>query len=376
VCVVIERYFPFVAGAEKQVQARIPPLAQRGVNTVVVTRLERGATARSIVNGAPVQRIAVSGNRVLKSLLFTLGALLFLIRHRNRIDVVHACSLYSPATVALLAKLLLGIPAVVEVHNGGPLGEFATLRSVRFGVYRMRVLARLVDTFVALSDEIERGLRGIGVPNDRIARIANGVDVSRFQPPSASHRSALRAELHLSNRRVALFVGRLEPMKGVDSLLDAWSTVRHAVPDPLLLVVGDGALRAALQARSVPDVRFAGLVDDPLPYMHAADCLVLPSLSEGMPVVLLEAMATGLPCVATAIGGTVDVLRPDVDGWLIGPNDTAALAAVLVQVLTSGELSRIGAAARVRVVRDFSLEDAADRLAALYRHQSHGRVAR
>jgi glycosyltransferase involved in cell wall biosynthesis len=230
--------------------------------------------------------------------------------------------------------------------------------------------------FIALSEEIEQELRDIGVPRDRIVRIPNGVDTRRFRPLDARRRETLRAELRFTGRRVALFIGRLESMKGVDALLDAWQDVRRSVPDALLVIMGYGALRASLQSRSVPDVRFVGVVDDPLPYLQAADCFVLPSLGEGLPVALLEAMATELPCVATSIGGTVDVIRPGIDGWLVRPQDSAALAKALVQALTLSDRAQLGAAGRARVLSKFSLEDAADRLSALYRVQACRSAAR
>jgi glycosyltransferase involved in cell wall biosynthesis len=367
VCMVIERYYPYIAGAEKQLQARTQPLARRGVKVVVVTRREGGLAARETVADAPVFRMPTRGSRVVASLQFTLASLLFLARHRGEIDVLHAYNLFSPATIGLLAKLVLRIPVTVELHSGGRLGEIAVLRSVNSGAPRLRLLARFVDVFVALSDEIERGLRGIGVPSERIVRIPNGVDPEYFRPADASRRQALRTELDLEGRRVALFVGRLEPEKGLECLLEAWREVRRELPGALLLLVGDGVLRASLHARAVPGVRLVGPVSDPLPHLQAADCFVLPSESEGLPVALLEALATGLPCVATAIGGTVDVLSPDVDGWLVRPGDAATLAATLVRALNGEGRARIGAAGRARVIHDFSLESAADRLAELYR---------
>jgi glycosyltransferase involved in cell wall biosynthesis len=363
----IERYYPHVAGAERQIQARIPPLTRRRVGVVVATRRERGLPASELVSGTPVHRLPASGSRVAASLRFTLASLTFLAARRDRVNVIHAYSLFSPTTTAALAKLLLGTPVVVELLGGGSVGDLAVLRSVRSGPLRLWLLPRFVDAFIALSREIEQGLRAIGVPEQRIFRIPNGVDSEHFCPADAERRRALRSELDLDGRRVAIFVGRLAPEKGLDDLLEAWPAVRHALPNALLLVVGDGVQRTALQARAAPDVRFVGSVEDPAPYLQAADCFVLPSRSEGLPVALLEAMATGLPCVATAIGGIVDVLRHEVEGWLVPPGDVAALGAALIHALESPDRDRIGAAGRARVIGDFSLEGVAEQFADLYR---------
>lgn len=367
VCMLTQDYFPFVAGAERQLQALVPALSRRGIRVVVLTRRVGGLPARETVVEAPVYRLPARGGRVMASLSFTLGCVLFLARHRRRIDVLHAHNLFSPSTAGVLAKLVLRRRVVVKPLGGGPRGDVGVLRGARLGPLRLRLLARLVDAFVAVSEELACELLAVGVPRERIARIPNGVDTDRFRPTDGARRGVLRQELGLDGRRVALFVGRLAPEKGLDCLLEAWGEVRRALPDALLVLAGDGRLRGSLEARAGPDVRFVGLISDPLAYFQAADCFVLPSLSEGLSNALLEAMASGLPAVATAVGGSVDALRDGVEGWLVAPGDAAGLASALVRALAGHEGERIGAAARARVVSEFSLEGTADRLADLYR---------
>jgi glycosyltransferase involved in cell wall biosynthesis len=134
----------------------------------------------------------------------------------------------------------------------------------------------------------------------------------------------------------------------------------------VLLVAGDGSCRAALAARQVDGVRFLGPTHDPVPYLQAADCFVLPSETEGLPNALLEAMAAGLPCVTTAIGGSSEAVRDGVEGWLVRPGDSAALAHALADALGRDHRSSLGAAARIRATELYSLETNADRLANLY----------
>lgn len=371
----IQGYDPRVAGSEKQLQALVPLLARRGVEVVVVTRREPGLAARGTVAGGPVYRMPTPGGRVVASSSFTLAGLLFLLRRRRRIDVLHAHDLYSPATTAVLGKLFLRRPVAVTLHVGGARSEVAVLRSVRSGPPRLRLLPRFVDRFIAISDELEHELRAIGVPGERLVRIPNGVDAGRFRPADPGHRCALRQALGLEGHRVALFLGRLASEKGLDRLLEAWPAVRRALPDALLLLAGGGPQRDALEARWSPGVRFLGWLDDPVPHLQAADCFVLPSDSEGLPIALLEAMASGLPCVATSVGGVVDVLRPGVEGWLVPRGDTAALAAALSRALAGEERERFGRAARARAVADFSLEATAESLSDLYRQLVHGAIA-
>ncbi|MGE5501593.1 MAG: glycosyltransferase, partial [Ignavibacteriales bacterium] len=150
-------------------------------------------------------------------------------------------------------------------------------------------------------------------------------------------------------------VGRLHPVKGFDVLIDAFALVRQAHPDARLSIVGDGEQREPLR-RQIAARGLEGAVDMPgaltpdavRERLHAAGLFVLPSLSEGMSLALLEAMACGLPVVASAVGGVNEVVRPDV-GILVPPHDPRALAdAILQAVDDEARLRSMGAAARRR----------------------------
>jgi glycosyltransferase involved in cell wall biosynthesis len=237
------------------------------------------------------------------------------------------------------------------------------------GGLRLWLFKQLVDTFVAISQETRLELLGAGIPEERITPVAYGVDVDRFRPALPAQRERCRTELGIEpDWPVVLVVARLEPEKGLDTLLDAWPRVRAAIPRALLVIAGDGSQRAVLtnQAASLPEVRFLGLVRDPVPYLQASDCYTLPSLTEGLPISLLEAMAAGVPCVATAIGGSSEALA-DL-GELVPPGDEARLAAAIVKVLRFDVAHResTGAATRRRVVEHYSLEANADALCRLY----------
>jgi glycosyltransferase involved in cell wall biosynthesis len=142
------------------------------------------------------------------------------------------------------------------------------------------------------------------------------------------------------------------------------------VPDALLVLVGDGPERPRLEAlaQHLAGVRFTGELHDPLPYMQAADCLTLPSSTEGQPISLLEAMATGLVCVATRIGGITDALDDGCLGVLVEPDDARDLARALIEVLQLPESQRQsdGLRARAKIVARHSIEANALALRTLY----------
>jgi glycosyltransferase involved in cell wall biosynthesis len=169
-----------------------------------------------------------------------------------------------------------------------------------------------------------------------------------------------------------VFTGRLHPQKNLGLLLEAWPAVVRASGASLMLV-GDGEERESLRARAAElgvanQVHFTGRVDDPSQYLRAADAFVLPSVAEGMSNSLLEAMATGLPCLASDIGGNTDLLGEGGAGWLLPGDDPEAWADAIIRVVTDRGLRfDLGSAARKRVEAEFSLEVVVDHYQSLYR---------
>ncbi len=354
----VQSYYPRIGGAETNLQALIEPLRAIGVEASVVTRCFNGMAPRASVAGAPVYRLPVPGGQIRASLTFSAAAVWLLAGRRPLPDVLHAHELRSPTLTAILAKLILRRPVVAHVLRGGLLGDVAVLRSAPLGGLRLRIIKHAVDQFIAVSDETRRELLAVGIPAGRITLVRYGVDTNRFQPATPAQRACLRRRLDLEESRVVVVVARLVPEKGFDRLLVAWPAVKAAVPSAVLVIVGDGCERAALirQAEHLSGVRFLGEQRDPLPFLQAADCFTLPSYTEGLPISLLEAMAAGLPCVVTAIGGISDAVDDEV-GALVPPGDAARLSAALVQILRLDHepLARLGAAARQRVLEHYTL---------------------
>jgi L-malate glycosyltransferase len=198
------------------------------------------------------------------------------------------------------------------------------------------------------------------------------VDTESFAPLADSQKKQLRAKLLLPpNDPVVVYLGRLTSEKRVDHLIQVWTDVRTAFPQAHLLIVGTGPEedRLRTQAASVPGVRFTGQVNDSLSYLQTADLFVLPSATEGLSNSLLEALSTGLPVLATAVGGTPDVISNRENGYLIPPDDLSALKSGLMALLADADLrARLGKNGRQRILADFSLESVATRLEVHYNH--------
>jgi glycosyltransferase involved in cell wall biosynthesis len=363
-------FFPRIGGVERQVAAIAPRLQRRGVQVHIVTRRLPGTPIYEVFEGVPIHRLPASGPRPAASLAFTLAAQP-LIR-RLKPDLIHAHELISPATAALLAKRLAHCPLVVTVHRSGPPGDVQRMYSRPFGAVRLKTLAYAVDRFIVISTEIDRELAQAGIPAEKRIAIPNGVDVEKFFPLKPADRIALRSQLDLPREgKLIIYAGRLAPEKRVRLLIQAWPAVRVHHPDAWLLILGDGPEGAALQEMAGnpggEGIRWLGAQEEVVSYLQAADGFVLPSTAEGLSVALLEAMACGLPAVATAIGGAPDVITDQVNGWLIPPDDQEALQKALLDLLADqAQRQRIGQAARDWIKRFYALDVVADRLCALY----------
>lgn len=184
-----------------------------------------------------------------------------------------------------------------------------------------------------------------GVDARKLVVIPNGVEL-----PALDGLDRSRAE--------ALFVGRLEPQKDVRTLLAAWALVRRRVPEARLRIVGKGPQEAELRAAAPDGVEFCGWQADVAPFWRSARVLALPSRWEGLPNAVMEAMAWGLPVVATAVGGSVELVREGATGHLVPAGDAVALADRLASVLESGaKAEEMGAAGRRVVEREYTIAE-------------------
>lgn len=368
VCMVIQTFRPIIGGAELQLERLLPHLAARGLRSDVLTRAVDGHERREEIAGASVRRTRIAGESPAASIAYVVGSLAHIVRRRTEVDVVHAHGALSPSTIALGARAL-GLPCLVTVLGTGTRGDLARLAGKPIGKLRSRLLLRWAR-FVALSTEIREELLSMGVPRERVFSIPNGVDCSVYSPATDDARMRLRKELGLPRGRfVGTFVGRLHPVKDVDTLLQA---ATH-VPELDLVVVGDGSQRARLEslARSL-DVagrtRFVGLAANTADFLRASDAFFLSSHGEGMSNALMEAMACGLPCIATSSVGGVGELLGSGRGIVVHAGDVPAWSGAIGRLVHEPQLRvDLGDAAARFVSSSLSIEATADKLVEAYR---------
>ena len=355
VCVVSALYHPDLGGLGRQAQLLSERLREEGVELFVIARKLEVSGRAAFSPSVEVVRVPslfpehhileeISLKNILVSVVFSLGCLGVLIRRRKSYSLVHFHGASIPLFVAFpfLKWMRKKIVAKVAAAN---LGTEAGSLSGRYWPLG-NILARMlkgVDAFIAISSEIREGLIRDGIARTKIHEITNFIDPEIFRPPTPEEKIRLKERFEYSGKILLLFAGRLVPRKGVPYLLEAWREVSPEFPDARLLILGDGPLLDDLMGLATRlgvfgTVHFHGRVDNVPEYLRAADVFVLPSLQEGMSNSLLEAMASGLPAVASRIGGVVDVVVDGKNALLADPGDRTALSESLRRVLRSAEL--------------------------------------
>jgi glycosyltransferase involved in cell wall biosynthesis len=285
---------------------------------------------------------------------------------QHSIDIIHTqCS--SPDTYGRLAAVLAGVPIrVVTLQN-----IVAWQNHPHLGLLLERILARQTTRFVAVSKTVQRWAQEyLKIDQGRIDVIYNGADPKRFKALQVD-RGTVLAELGLDPTSfVLLTVGRLSEQKGQSFLIEAGARLVSRGHKIQLLLAGDGPDRSSLEAAArslgVP-THFLGWCDDVERLYQVADIFVLPSLWEGLPLALLEAMVSGVPVVATEVSAMPEVVQHEVNGILVPPGDVDALAAAVERLIVDGQLrNKLGRAALVTAEERFAVDQMVRAYEALY----------
>jgi sugar transferase (PEP-CTERM/EpsH1 system associated) len=277
-----------------------------------------------------------------------------LLKSRD-IDVMHSHEFATNVYASFLSRVT-GIPVVTTVHGKNYYGE----------KWRRRMAYRFVarqSLMVAVSHDLKRFLaHQVAIPQDSIRVVHNGIDLSRYAVQGKNHRS-VRDELGISaDQRVIGTVGNLFTVKGQTYLLRACQTVARAFPDFALLVAGEGEQLGKLEKEAsdlgiAGNVKFLGFREDVPSLLQAMDIFVLPSLSEGLPLSILEALSLQKPVVATNVGGIPEIVEDGVTGYLVPPRDPEALADKILLLLQHPQTAaNMGQAGRKKVEEDYGLD--------------------
>jgi glycosyltransferase involved in cell wall biosynthesis len=346
-----------VGGAERHVVDLAVALGREGYEVTVACSIggglsepleEANVPVRPLLDKLVKRRVSVAFARELRRLI-----------REERFDLVHA-HIYASAAAAAIAVLGTGVPLVVTEHT-------EALWQGRRDRWASRRVYRRAEHIIAVSSAIRRRLiERDAVPPERITAIHNAVIPASGAPPGALP-DDLRAGPLVG------VVARLQPEKGVADFLKAATRVSASLPESRFLVAGDGPLREELLALAErlgvgERVRFLGYRADARALIGLLEVLVVPSLTEGAPLIVLEAMAAGIPVVASAVGGIPDQIRHDREGLLVPAGDPAALGETLLELLQDpGRARSLGEAGRRRADSEFSHATMVRRIEGVYR---------
>lgn len=366
ILMVVDGFFPAMGGAEMQVRHLTRSLTALGHEVeIVAPRLVRSQGRSADVDGAPVHYLSYP--RALKGigpLWLMVKFASFLLIRRSRYDAIHIHIARNLAGVAGWLRPLLRARVIVKVSGAYEFqGGILDPELMHKPLHRwLNAGVRRVDALQCISRYTEQMLRKAGYPPARLVSLPNAVDCQRFQPRARTGGNALRV----------VFVGRHVPVKGIDTLIRAWSRLDRATPHRLVLA-GAGPETAALKALCAElgvagSVEFPGEVHDVPALLSRADVYAQASLREGLPNAVLEAMASGLPIVATRISGHEDVVDDGRNGLLVPVNDADALTSALATLLLDpAKRKRMGLASREVMEQRYCTEQVLSHLVALYR---------
>lgn len=344
-------------GAERHVVDLAIALHVRGQAVTVACSVSGPLGAELSAAGVPVQvlmekpvkrRVSLCYSRRLRALILA-----------GQFDLVHA-HIYASTAAAALATVGVDVPLLITEHTEATWqGSVASLLS--------RWQLRRAAHVIAVSESIRRLLRQRGVPAERVSVIENAVT------PAPARTERLPVPVAWDVSPVVGVIARLQPEKGLEVFLRAANRLTGCCPDARYVVIGDGPLRTALVSQAhmlglENHIRFLGLQPHVRALLPALAVLAVPSLTEGAPLVVLEAMAAGVPIVATTVGSIPDQIRHGREGLLVPPGDPVAMGNAIARLLANPEHARgFGIAAQERARRRFPYDAMLQKIEERYR---------
>lgn len=380
-------YFPVImGGAEQQARRLARELSSRGHRIIIVTGWwDRSTPQHESEQGVEVFRNStlwdslgsVKPLRMLKHYAYEFSLAWYLWSRRRDYDIIHVHQALHAAFVACLLGPLLKKPVLVKLGCGGDYGDRQLMQGCLvspLGRQFWQVIRRRCDVAVAISDEIRAELVDDGFSEEQIVTIPNGIGVDAVTP---------KMDYRLSSEPSIISVGRLHPQKGFEVLIEALVNMDYP---PHCYIYGEGQEREILESsvfqRGLSNrVYLPGVAHDLKKRLPKHDLFVLSSRSEGMSNALMEAMASGLPCIATKIGGNKDLIDPDKrvgyldpgefqccsNGILVNPDDSEALGRAIAYLLKhESERRSLGRNGQQWIELHASLSVVASRYLSLY----------
>ncbi|MCX5903427.1 MAG: glycosyltransferase family 4 protein [Proteobacteria bacterium] len=368
--VFVIRYFhPFIGGLEKKTLNLASALIERGMRIEIITsRFYPAWPEKDLVKNVPAYRLPSPRIKVLGAFVFLVALCWYLYKQRTRIKIIHTFQVgYSSAAAIVMGKLL-SKPTILNLSGSGIDGDIMRHKRTPWGRLFL-FFCRSASRIVILNTEMYQELKSIAYVDTSIVKIPNGVDLATYR--GTDNKQLWKKKIGIDTEKVILYTGRLAAEKGVAFLIRAYAAL--SLPQPTkLYILGAGPQLSALQKflrqhNLLSTVTILPPVEDILPFLYGADIFVMPSRSEGLSNSILEAMACGLPVIATRVEGNTDLIEDGVNGLLVAPDDEGNLVNALTQLLTRPEkAAALGQRARQMVCEKYDLQSMVGQYSALY----------
>jgi len=360
-------FYPCLGGAEQQVLRLASELVKRGIPVSVLTSKLKGLSHFEEIKGIPVYRSI----RTLHwgkwfGITYMFSVFWFLYKKRHSYNIIHCHIVHGFHTVvAVFFKYLFKKKVIVKMSSSGETSDLKVLKEIKLG-WLFLCWIRNVDIIVSVCKKASLEILKNGFSKETLVEIPNGVDTNKFSKNTFEKRKKLKN---------ITYIGRLDSYKGVNFLLSGFKKLLSKVDYARLIIIGNGpddiSLKNMAKDLIIQDyVTFKGRQEDVLGELNNTDIFILPSLSEGMSNVLLEAMACGLPVVATMVGGNTDLIRDRYNGRLIPPGDPIKLSEALLELIENEDLAQmLGKEARKTIEKNYTMDQIADKYIKLYNQQ-------
>ncbi|MGI5851929.1 MAG: glycosyltransferase family 4 protein [Caldicoprobacterales bacterium] len=343
-------------GMKEHYMALIKGLIDSGFDVIALCRLSKKDRDRLTRWGAIVVPFTIRNRFSPIRSIFAILRLYRLLR-RHRVDILH-CHGFWAGLIGRIAALLAGCPCIYTIHNFPPgnLGSWGRRAAARIE----GILSRITKKIIAVSGALKNhATLGLGIDPEKIRIVHNGIDL----PDQIKKDQDIRRVWGIdSGEKLVGTVARLIPAKGLDVLIEAVPLVLREFPNTKFMIVGDGPLKSVLMTKAAnlkcgKNIIFVGHSEYIWYYYRAFDIFVLPSMSEGLGIALLEAMGMGKPVIASDVGGIKEIVKHNWNGYLVSPGDSRELAnAVLFYLQNPERADEYASIGRTEIKAKFPLE--------------------
>lgn len=384
ICHISYLYPPYFTGHGYYLDQRVfKTFKEKGIDNIIITANFDDKPEDEIKNGVEIHRVPLKKESSKGYFFLPLRAFPYLFKIRNQFSIIHMHGFWDMYGLLILFAKIFRKKTILHMVLLGHDDPAAIEKSYKFMWLRFKYLSK-INAFIALSSPMTESYKKVSLPKERIFQIPQGVDIKQFHPPSSSlQKDNIRKQLAFPEQdKIALFVGAIIERKGVGMLIEAWKHVQENLKNVSLILVGLDNFHGhgkeietlnefskdmkRIVKKDKLNVTFVGESDRVPLYMRASDLFILPSQFEGMPNVVIEAMATGLPVILTEMEGIAyDLILPDEQGYVV--QDSKELADKIIYLFNNKEKSiQMGKNARKRAQEKFNLENICDQYLNLY----------